>query len=195
MLLSIYQWHDWSAQGLHVIAKVSKPGLQSPSHLQRGAATCEQYMSSADSPSSNLINNANLVGYRLKLEAADKMCCIPPLSHCFGLVGGLLASLLHGSSLILPSEIFNPPQALKAMLSEGCTHIIAVPSMFDALIKQEKKRLQIENGASVADYKLRSGMIAGATPPLSILHDLKALFSLEKLLYPFGQCRFVSAIA
>lgn len=136
--------------------------------------------------SSNLINNANLVGHQLQLSASDRLCCSPPLSHCFGLVCGLLASLLHGSALIIPSEIFNPGLSLKALRDEDCTIIHAVPSMFEALVKQEQKRQCNGNGTSTTDYKLRSGIIAGSTPPLELLRALESHFGLERLLYPFG---------
>ncbi|KAI5919320.1 putative amp dependent CoA ligase [Camillea tinctor] len=130
----------------------------------------------------NLINNANLVGYQLQLSNSDTLCCCPPLSHCFGLVCGLLASCLHGSTLIMPSEIFNPSLSLQGLRNEACTVLHAVPSMFEALLVQEKK--QRVNGAS--DYSLRTGIIAGSTPPIDLLCSIRESLGLKSMLYPFG---------
>lgn len=57
--------------------------------------------------------------------------------------------------------------------------------MFEALLKQERKR-QRQKNASPIEYKLRSGIIAGATPPRDLLTAIKQTFGLGNLLYPFG---------
>ncbi|KAL2138860.1 hypothetical protein VTI28DRAFT_6098 [Corynascus sepedonium] len=134
----------------------------------------------------NLINNANFVGRQLRLSACDKLCCCPPLSHCFGLVCGLLAIYLHGGALVIPSEIFSSAASLVALREEGCTVAHGVPSMFEALVDQERERQAAESGASPCDYKLRTGIIAGSTPPRDLLQDIQRYFGLERLLYPFG---------
>lgn len=85
----------------------------------------------------------------------------------------------------MPSEIFNPTLLLEALKEEGCTVINAVPSMYEALLKQETK-YRLRNESTFANYKLRAGIIAGSTPPRHLLCAIKDQLNLSKLLYPFG---------
>ena len=131
--------------------------------------------------SRNLVNNGFLVGERLKLSKNDTLCCPVPLFHCFGLVCGLLAAVTHGSTLVLPSEVFNPALVLQSLSEERCTTIHAVPTMFEALLNHRKSE-------KVRDtYTLRTGIIAGATLPLGLLQRLNAELGLGGLLYAFGK--------
>jgi acyl-CoA synthetase (AMP-forming)/AMP-acid ligase II len=45
---------------------------------------------------SNVLNNALFVGRGMELNHQDVICCPPPLYHCFGLVLGVLTSMLYG---------------------------------------------------------------------------------------------------
>lgn len=44
----------------------------------------------------NLLNNGFLVGRGMELTELDIVCCPPPLYHCFGLVLGILATMIYG---------------------------------------------------------------------------------------------------
>ena len=121
-----------------------------------------------------------LVGDRLGLTDADVLCCVPPLSHCFGLVCGLLACLVHGGTLVIPSQVFDPVATVRSVAEEHCTMIIAVPTMFDALLKRAEK-LQVK------PPKLRGGLIAGSSLSQDMLYRIASTFGLPELSYPFGQ--------
>ena len=56
----------------------------------------------------NLINDAFFVGETIRLTAADRVRIPVPLYHCFGMVLGTLACVAHGSTMVLPSEGFEP---------------------------------------------------------------------------------------
>ncbi|KAI1112053.1 putative amp dependent CoA ligase [Nemania sp. NC0429] len=166
--------------------------------VSQSSPCCFQFTSGTTGPRSvsmlshrNLVNNAYLVGYQLQLSASDRLCCSPPLSHCFGLVCGLLASYTHGATLVMPSEIFDPALSLQCLREENCTVVHAVPSMFDAMLRQAKKPQQ-GGGVSAVDYKLRSGFIAGSTPPKNLLRSLREQLGLERLIYPFAVCSCTS---
>lgn len=131
---------------------------------------------------SNLINNAYLVGCRLGLTSDDVVCCSPPLFHCFGLVCGPLATITHGGTAIIPSDVFNAEASLRASSEEGCTVINAVPTMFQAMLDYAKTQdLQL-------NLRLRTGIIAGSSLPETLIRRLSDEFGLSGLSYAFGDC-------
>ncbi|KAM3068854.1 hypothetical protein ACMFMG_011016 [Clarireedia jacksonii] len=137
---------------------------------------------------SNLINNGRLIGDRLDFTEDDRLCCPPPLSHCFGLVAGLLAAVTHGSCLVLPSEVFDPSQVLQAVLEKRCTAIHAVPTMFESLLRIQK------TSKLAGSFHLKTGIIAGATLSGQLLQRLNEKLGLSGLHYAFGMTE-LSAIS
>lgn len=140
----------------------------------------------ADSPS-NLINNARFIGDRLDLTEQDILCCPPPLSHCFGLVSGLLATATHGSALVLPSEVFNPISTLQSLTEFRCTAIHAVPTMFESILKAQK------SDKIPSQYCLRTGIIAGSSLSADMLQRIELHLNLTGLLYAFGKSWLLSS--
>lgn len=130
---------------------------------------------------SNLINNAYLVGSRLGLTADDLLCCSPPLFHCFGLVCGPLAAIAHGATAIIPSDVFNADASVRACIEEGCTVINAVPTMFQAMLDHARRQ------AIKAKFKLRTGIIAGASLQETLIRRLAGEMGLKGLAYGFGK--------
>ncbi|XWW92244.1 hypothetical protein V2A60_000167 [Cordyceps javanica] len=128
----------------------------------------------------NLLNNGNLVGDRLHFSSQDVLCCCPPLFHCFGLVCGILAAISHGSSIILPSDVFNAEASLRAIDEEGCTAIHAVPTMFQALLDYPHAHTY------TSQLRLRTGIIAGSSLSETLLQRLQSELRLSGLAYAFG---------
>jgi mevalonyl-CoA ligase len=120
------------------------------------------------------------VGHRLGFVAGDILCCCPPLFHCFGLVCGILAAISHGSTVILPSDVFNAESSLRAIAEEGCTAINAVPTMFEAMLNYRHV------GQYAPKFRLRTGIIAGSSLSETLLQRLAAEFGLSGLAYAFG---------
>src|SRR5690606_18651858 len=83
----------------------------------------------------NILNNAYFVGLRMGLRAGDSLCIPVPLYHCFGMVMGNLSCLVHGASMVYPSEVFEPEAVLKAIQAERCTALYGVPTMFISLLQ------------------------------------------------------------
>ena len=63
------------------------------------------------------------------------MCVPVPLYHCFGCVGGTLASIGTGAAMILPAPTFDPLATMTAVQSEHATSIYGVPTMFIAQLQ------------------------------------------------------------
>ncbi|KAH8799094.1 putative amp dependent CoA ligase [Xylogone sp. PMI_703] len=128
----------------------------------------------------NLINNAFLVAERLSFTPDDILCCCPPLFHCFGLVCGPLATFTHGSSAVIPSDVFNADSSLRAMSEENCTAVNAVTTMFQALLDYSQTK------ALTLKFRLRTGIIAGSSLSGTQLQRLNDEFGLKDLSYGFG---------
>ena len=62
------------------------------------------------------------------------VCLTPWTDHCFGMVMGNLACMTHGSTMVYPSEAFDPDAALTAVANEKCTALYGVPTMFIACL-------------------------------------------------------------
>ncbi|XP_054441369.1 medium-chain acyl-CoA ligase ACSF2, mitochondrial [Pteronotus mesoamericanus] len=88
----------------------------------------------------NIVNNASLLGKRLKLhlktEEKKRIILPAPLYHCLGSVGGTMVSVLHGATLILCSPVFNGKKVLEAISRERGSHIYGTPTMFVDILNQ-----------------------------------------------------------
>lgn len=128
---------------------------------------------------SNLINNGRLIGSRMQLTPDDIVCCPPPLFHCFGLVIGFLSTFTHGTSIIFPSDAFDANQVLDALMSERCTALLGVPTMFLAELEANKKKR----------YKIttvKTGLAAGSPVPMALMKRLEAEMGITCMLIAYG---------
>jgi fatty-acyl-CoA synthase len=110
----------------------------------------------------NILNNGRFVGEAMALGPDDRVCIPVPLYHCFGMVMGVLACVVHGSAIILPSEVFDANKTVEVIDREMCTAIYGVPTMFIAM-------LACESFASTNFGSLRTGIMAGAPCPLDVM--------------------------
>eukprot|EP00096_Caligus_rogercresseyi_P010200 TRINITY_DN362_c0_g1_i3.p1 TRINITY_DN362_c0_g1~~TRINITY_DN362_c0_g1_i3.p1 ORF type:complete len:591 (-),score=82.23 TRINITY_DN362_c0_g1_i3:1569-3341(-) len=102
----------------------------------------------------NTINNAALVSNRLGIDTEAHIISLwVPFFHTFGCVGGSLSCLINGAKLVLPSVGFNPHECLKSIEEEKCTFLFGTPTMFLAVMVEQKKLNM--NVSSV--YKALSG--------------------------------------
>ncbi|KAF8331382.1 acyl-CoA synthetase [Cantharellus anzutake] len=132
----------------------------------------------------NLLNNAHSIGRCMDLTPADKICNIPPLFHCFGLVLGNLASWVHASAIVYSAESFDPRAALDAMEAERCTGVHGVPTHFLGLLET------LEAGKPCGEQwnlsTLRTGIAAGTTIPLDMMRQLIQKLNLTELTIAYG---------
>ncbi|KAK4495535.1 hypothetical protein PRZ48_013867 [Zasmidium cellare] len=129
--------------------------------------------------SSGILNNGQYVGDRMQLTPNDTIVCPPPLFHTFGIVVGFLASMTHGSSFVLPSDIFNAEAAVKATISCHGTALLGVPTMFLAELEWMKKHDQWPS-------TLRTGIIGGSIVSQSIMKRIKTEMGLGWMLIAYG---------
>ncbi|CAG7929921.1 unnamed protein product [Penicillium olsonii] len=127
----------------------------------------------------NILNNARFVGDNLQLTEDDIICCPPPLFHCFGLVMGFLACLIHGCTIVYPTDHFDAGLVLDSIVEEKCTTLYGVPTMFIAELEANQAR-------SRNVQSLRKGLAAGSTVPLSLMTKLKEQLGIDTMLIAYG---------
>jgi fatty-acyl-CoA synthase len=127
----------------------------------------------------NILNNAYFAGRALRYSAADRVCLPVPFYHCFGMVLGSLACVAHGACMVLPSEGFDPRAVLDAVEAEGCTSLYGVPTMFVAVLEQQR----------FEDYdlaSLRTGIMAGAPCPAELMRQVVTRLHMPEVAIGYG---------
>jgi fatty-acyl-CoA synthase len=110
----------------------------------------------------NILNNAYFVGKSMSLIEGDRLCIPVPLYHCFGMVMGNLACLVHGATMVYPADVFDPLAVLRTVETERCTALFGVPTMFIAEL--EHPEFEAFNLSS-----LRTGLMAGSSCPIEVM--------------------------
>ncbi len=110
----------------------------------------------------NILNNAFFVGRSIALEEGDRVCIPVPLYHCFGMVMGNLACVVHGATMVYPADGFEAFAVFQAVEREQCTALYGVPTMFIAMLDHpEFARFNLRS--------LRTGIMAGAPCPIEVM--------------------------
>ena len=127
----------------------------------------------------NILNNGYFVGEGLRLTPADRLCIPVPLYHCFGMVMGNLGCLTHGSTMVYPSEAFDPLATLQAVSEERCTALYGVPTMFIA-------QLDHPQFDSFDLKSLRTGIMAGSPCPIEVMKRVQSRMNMGEVTIAYG---------
>jgi fatty-acyl-CoA synthase len=127
----------------------------------------------------NILNNGYFVGEGLKLTHEDRLCIPVPLYHCFGMVMGNLGCLTHGSTMIYPSEAFDPLATLQAVAEERCTALYGVPTMFIAELDHPQFDT-FDLGS------LRTGIMAGSPCPIEVMKRVQGKMNMHEVTIAYG---------
>ncbi|OUS16922.1 AMP-binding protein [Gammaproteobacteria bacterium 50_400_T64] len=128
----------------------------------------------------NVLNNGKVNGDVMRLTHEDKVCIPVPLYHCFGMVIGNLGCICHGATAVFPGEAFEPLSVLQAVAEEKCTALHGVPTMFIAeLDHPEFDTFDLSS--------LRTGIMAGAPCPESVMKQVIGKMNMQQILIAYGQ--------
>ncbi len=127
----------------------------------------------------NILNNGFFVGEAMRLGPADRLCIPVPLYHCFGMVLGNLACLTHGSTMVYPSEGFDPLATLETVAAERCTGLHGVPTMFIA-------EMDHPDFARFDLSSLRTGIMAGSPCPIEVMKRAIERMHLNEITIAYG---------
>ncbi|KAL8911593.1 MAG: hypothetical protein Q9171_003258 [Xanthocarpia ochracea] len=135
----------------------------------------------------SILNNGKSIGDRMLLTPTDIICCPPPLFHCFGSILGYMATATHGSSIVFPSEAFDPLATLKAVQDEKCTALYGVPTMFLAELEILTTSTTISTVLPHTGFEhLRTGVAAGSSIPAELMRKLHNVLNLSELTICYG---------
>ncbi len=127
----------------------------------------------------NVVNNAYFSGRQMALTPDDRMCIPVPMYHCFGMVLGTLCCVAHGSTMVFPSESFDPHAVLKTIEAERCTVLHGVPTMFIAeLDDPDFHQFDLSS--------LRTGVMAGAPCPQALMERVMLDMHLGEITIAYG---------
>jgi len=127
----------------------------------------------------NIVNNGYFVARGMLTRPGDRICVPVPLYHCFGMVMGVLGAVTHGAAVVLPAESFEAESVLAAVAEERCTALYGVPTMFIAQLEHPRFR----------DFdltSLRTGIMAGAPCPVSIMRRVIGEMHMEQITICYG---------
>ena len=128
----------------------------------------------------NLVNNAQLTARGLGLTEHDRVCQTFPLYHCAGYTVTSLGTLLMGAALVLPSRMFDPRATLETIDQEKITALLAVPSMYLALLEQpDFERFDIKS--------IRLLLTGGAACSGELIQRLEQKFGTREIYNAYGQ--------
>ena len=127
----------------------------------------------------NIINNGLFTGAAQRLSERDRLCIPVPLYHCFGMVIGVLASVVHGNAMILPADGFDARSVLEGVAAERCTALYGVPTMFIA-------ELGHPDFQSFDLSTLRTGIMAGAPCPIEVMKRVVSEMHMGEVTIAYG---------
>ena len=124
------------------------------------------------------MNAANVNSRDQTLTHDDKTCMILPFFHIFGLVAGIFANAMAGSTIYLPKDI-RTNTILDLISRERCTIFHSVPTMLLALINN--KNFSTEKVSS-----LRCTIISGAAATVAQLEKFHRVMPNNHFLSSYG---------
>jgi fatty-acyl-CoA synthase len=127
----------------------------------------------------NVLNNGFFIGEAMHLTPQDRLCIPVPLYHCFGMVLGNLACLTHASTIVYPTDAFDPLLVLQAVQQERCTGLHGVPTMFIAELDHPRfKEFDLST--------LRTGIMAGSPCPIEVMKRVVSDMHMSEVTIAYG---------
>jgi fatty-acyl-CoA synthase len=127
-----------------------------------------------------IINTTLASAENQKLTEEDRLCLSVPLSHMFGCICVVLAGMIKGAAIVIPSEAFAPKKILEAIAAEKCTTIYGSPGAFIAMMEEpEYGKCNLQS--------LRTGIMGGAQCPLEVMKRVTGEMGAKEIVIGYGQ--------
>lgn len=135
----------------------------------------------------NVVNNGYFTGKRNELNEKHHTICLQnPLFHVFGTIAALSSSINHGSTIVLPSDGYDPEKNLTAITEEKCSVVFGTPTMYVDLIDQQRQRNE--------KLSLEIALSGGAPCPPKIFEDLFDVLKVKKVKSIYGLTETTAAV-
>ncbi|HSA37835.1 MAG TPA: AMP-binding protein [Methanoregula sp.] len=128
----------------------------------------------------SVLNNGFIIGEGMGFSEKDRLCIPVPFYHCFGMVLSNLASVTHGTTMVLPSPVFDAEEVLRTVEKEHCTALHGVPTMFIA-------ELTHPNFQKYDLRTLRTGIMAGSPCPIEVMKQVNLQMHMSEIVIVYGQ--------
>lgn len=83
----------------------------------------------------NFVRNVEQFTRMVIFKPEDKILCVLPMFHCYGLTTVIHAGLMHGSTIVIV-RTKNPTEIINAIVEHGITIAIMVPPMYNLLARR-----------------------------------------------------------
>ncbi|MFV9504471.1 MAG: AMP-binding protein [Oscillochloridaceae bacterium umkhey_bin13] len=176
-------WHELLTAGDSIrpealAARQAEQQFDDPINIQYTSGTTG-YPKGATLSHHNILNNGYFVARLMGFSEQDRLVIPVPLYHCFGMVMGNLGCVTHGSTMIYPSEGFEPLAVLQAVQEERATALYGVPTMFIAeLDHPEFERFDLSS--------LRTGVMAGSPCPIEVMKKVQSVMNMGEVEICYG---------
>ncbi|HOT94631.1 MAG TPA: AMP-binding protein [Methanoregulaceae archaeon] len=127
-----------------------------------------------------VLNNGFIIGEGMRFTEKDRLCIPVPFYHCFGMVLSNLASMTHGTTMVLPGPTFDAEAVLRTVQDERCTALHGVPTMFIA-------ELTHPNFPNYYLGTLRTGIMAGSPCPIEVMKQVNTRMHMSEIVIVYGQ--------
>nr|XP_029709378.1 acyl-CoA synthetase family member 2, mitochondrial-like [Aedes albopictus] len=129
----------------------------------------------------NFINNAISLGLAdgFNLTERHRVCIQVPFFHVFGVVVGILGSVSHGCTLVVPGPGYNPSASVQAIVNEKCNVIYGTPTMYVDLVNEVNK-----TGTKLPSINL--AVTGGAPCAPQLYADIQGVLGVEQVKTIYG---------
>ncbi|KAL5514338.1 hypothetical protein ACEPAG_2426 [Sanghuangporus baumii] len=165
----IFEWHESTAERRAVEELERMATNNDVINLQFTSGTTGM-PKAASLTHRNLLNNGIYATYHLSSIAL--------------IISGNLAAWTHGSCIVYPSEIFDPPSIVDAVLQEQCTALHGVPTHFLGVLSEVEERRA--TGEMLDIRRLRTGIAAGSPVPIELMQRLIRELNMTEITVAFG---------
>ncbi|KAF2239480.1 acetyl-CoA synthetase-like protein [Viridothelium virens] len=135
----------------------------------------------------NIMNCGRNIWLQTRLTSEDRICCPVPLFHSFGMIVAISTSTVAGSSLVFPSELYDPAATLHCIERYKCTALYGVTTMFIT-------EMAHPSCARTDKSSLKFGIVAGSAMPPEFLRRVMREFSIPRIYSCWGMTELSSFV-